>query len=111
MHVTPRTIPCASPASIPAVYAFRYHVASGDLISYGPDTIDPYRRAAGYIDRILKGEKPTHLPVQHPPSAAAAQAAAAFDAVDDGLAGIAPGFGCCGNDSRVYCSGSRLAFT
>jgi putative ABC transport system substrate-binding protein len=58
MHVTPRTIPCASPASIPAVYAFRYHVASGDLISYGPDTIDPYRRAAGYIDRILKGEKP-----------------------------------------------------
>jgi putative ABC transport system substrate-binding protein len=51
---------------LPAVYPFRYYVADGGLISYGPDTIDPYRRAAGYVDRILKGEKPADLPVQAP---------------------------------------------
>jgi ABC-type uncharacterized transport system substrate-binding protein len=51
---------------LPAVYPFRYHVTSGGLISYGPNTIDPYRRAAGYVDRILKGEKPSDLPVQAP---------------------------------------------
>jgi putative ABC transport system substrate-binding protein len=51
---------------LPAVYAFRYFVADGGLISYGPDPIDPYRRAAGYVDRILKGEKPADLPVQAP---------------------------------------------
>ena len=51
---------------LPAVYAFRYFVTSGGLISYGPDTIDPFRRAAGYVDRILKGEKPADLPVQAP---------------------------------------------
>ena len=51
---------------LPAVYAYKYFVTSGGLISYGPDTIDPYRRAAGYIDRILKGEKPADLPVQAP---------------------------------------------
>jgi ABC-type uncharacterized transport system substrate-binding protein len=51
---------------LPAVYAYKYFITSGGLISYGPDTIDPYRRAASYIDRILKGEKPADLPVQAP---------------------------------------------
>ncbi len=51
---------------LPAVYPFRYFVTSGGLISYGPDLNDQYRRAAGYIDRILKGEKATDLPVQAP---------------------------------------------
>ena len=49
-----------------AIYPFRYFVDSGGLISYGPTTIDPYIRAAGYVDRILKGEKPADLPVQAP---------------------------------------------
>ena len=44
----------------------RYFVTGGGLISYGPDPIDQYRRAAGYVDRILKGEKPADLPVQAP---------------------------------------------
>jgi putative ABC transport system substrate-binding protein len=51
---------------LPAVYAFRYFVTVGGLISYGPDLVDQYRRAAGYVDRILKGEKPADLPVQAP---------------------------------------------
>jgi putative tryptophan/tyrosine transport system substrate-binding protein len=51
---------------LPAVYPFRYFAISGGLISYGPDSVDPYRRAAGYVDRILKGEKPADLPVQAP---------------------------------------------
>jgi ABC-type uncharacterized transport system substrate-binding protein len=51
---------------LPAVYPYRYYVNSGGLISYGPDSIDPYRRAASYVDRILKGEKPADLPVQAP---------------------------------------------
>jgi putative ABC transport system substrate-binding protein len=51
---------------LPAVYPYRYFVTSGGLISYGPNPIDEYRQAAGYVDRILKGEKPADLPVQHP---------------------------------------------
>jgi putative tryptophan/tyrosine transport system substrate-binding protein len=51
---------------LPAVYPLPYFVRSGGLISYGRDTIDPYRRATGYVDRILKGEKLADLPVQAP---------------------------------------------
>src|SRR5262245_43580738 len=51
---------------LPAVYAYRSFVTDGGLISYGPDMVDQYRRAAGSIDRILKGEKPADLPVQAP---------------------------------------------
>jgi len=51
---------------LPAVYYERNFVAAGGLISYGPDFIDQWRRAAGYVDRILKGEKPADLPVQAP---------------------------------------------
>jgi putative ABC transport system substrate-binding protein len=51
---------------LPAIYPFRYFAQSGGLLSYGPATIDPYIRAAGYVDRILKGEKPANLPVQAP---------------------------------------------
>jgi ABC-type uncharacterized transport system substrate-binding protein len=51
---------------LPAVYSSRYFVTVGGLISYGPDSIDPYRRAAAYVDRVLKGEKPADLPVQVP---------------------------------------------
>jgi putative ABC transport system substrate-binding protein len=51
---------------LPAVYALRFFVTSGGLVSYGPNVLDEYRRAAGYVDRILKGEKPGDLPVQTP---------------------------------------------
>jgi putative ABC transport system substrate-binding protein len=51
---------------LPAVYNGRYYVNSGGLISYGPDSVDQFRRAASYVDRILKGEKPADLPVQAP---------------------------------------------
>jgi len=51
---------------LPAVYSFRYFATTGGLLSYGPDPIDMYRRAASYVDRILKGEKPADLPVQTP---------------------------------------------
>jgi putative ABC transport system substrate-binding protein len=59
-------IALAASHRLPTVYCFRYYAASGGLLSYGPDTTDPFRRAAGYIDRILKGEKPADLPVQAP---------------------------------------------
>jgi putative ABC transport system substrate-binding protein len=59
-------IALAAQYRVPAVYPYRYHITDGGLISYGPDTIDQYRRAAGYIDRILEGEKPADLPVQAP---------------------------------------------
>ena len=51
---------------LPAVYFERGFVTDGGLISYGADFVDQYRRAAGYVDRILKGEKPADLPVQTP---------------------------------------------
>jgi putative ABC transport system substrate-binding protein len=51
---------------LPAVYAYRPFVSGGGLVSYGPNIVDQYRRAAGYVDRILKGEKPADLPVQTP---------------------------------------------
>jgi putative tryptophan/tyrosine transport system substrate-binding protein len=51
---------------LPAVYPFRYMATEGGLIAYGPEIIDQYRRAASYVDRILKGEKPANLPVQAP---------------------------------------------
>ena len=51
---------------LPAIYWERFFVTAGGLMSYGPDLVDQFRRAAGYVDRILKGEKPTDLPVQAP---------------------------------------------
>jgi putative tryptophan/tyrosine transport system substrate-binding protein len=56
----------AAQRHLPAVYPFRYFITSGGLLSYGPDSIGPFRQAAGYVDRILKGEKPADLPVQAP---------------------------------------------
>ena len=51
---------------MPAIYPLRLFAAEGGLISYGPEPIEPHKRAAGYVDRILKGEKPADLPVQAP---------------------------------------------
>ena len=51
---------------LPSVYPFRYFASAGGLMSYGPDQLDEYHRAAAYVDRILKGEKPADLPVQAP---------------------------------------------
>jgi putative ABC transport system substrate-binding protein len=59
-------ITLAARHKLPAVYFDRHFVTGGGLISYGPDQIDQYRQAAGYVDRILKGEKPADLPVQTP---------------------------------------------
>ena len=59
-------ITLAARHKLPAVYYERFFPAAGGLISYGPDQVDQYRRAAGYVDRILKGEKPGDLPVQAP---------------------------------------------
>src|SRR5262249_34066336 len=62
----PLIIGLAARYRLPAIYPYRFHVITGGLISYGPDRTDQYRRAAGYVDRILKGEKPSDLPVQAP---------------------------------------------
>jgi putative ABC transport system substrate-binding protein len=59
-------ITLAARHKLPAVYAFRFMVTAGGLVSYGPDLIDEFQRAAGYVDRILKGAKPADLPVQAP---------------------------------------------
>jgi ABC-type uncharacterized transport system substrate-binding protein len=56
----------AAPHQLPAVYPYRFFVTGGGLISYGPDLVSQYRRAAGYVDRILKGDKPGDLPIQAP---------------------------------------------
>jgi putative ABC transport system substrate-binding protein len=61
-----RIIALAARHRLPAVYPFRFFVTSGGLISYGPNQTEQYRQAAGYVDRILKGEKPADLPVQAP---------------------------------------------
>jgi putative ABC transport system substrate-binding protein len=59
-------VTAAAQNRLPAVYPFRYYVTGGGLVSYGPDRLDVYRRAAGYVDRILKGDKAADLPVQAP---------------------------------------------
>src|SRR5262245_59451491 len=59
-------ITLAARHKLPAVFSNRLYIADGGLISYGTDYIDQYRRAAGFVDRILKGEKPADLPVQAP---------------------------------------------
>ena len=59
-------IKLAAQYRLPTVYPLRFFVIAGGLISYGPDIVDQYRRAAGYDDRSLKGEKPAELPVQAP---------------------------------------------
>ena len=75
MIVTPSTLALAhreliatvaARHKLPAIYGFRYMVTAGGLLSYGPNTVDQFWRAAGYVDRILKGEKPADLPVQNP---------------------------------------------
>ena len=59
-------ITLAAQHRVPAVYPLRYFATSGGLLSYGPERLEPYRRAPSYVDRILKGEKPADLPVQAP---------------------------------------------
>jgi putative ABC transport system substrate-binding protein len=59
-------ITLAAQHRVPTVYPLRYFATSGGLISYGPERLEPYRRAPSYVDRILKGEKPAELPVQPP---------------------------------------------
>ena len=62
----PRIGVLAARYRLPAAYAFRFFVNSGGLVFYGVDPVDQFRQAAGYVDRILKGEKPDDLPVQQP---------------------------------------------
>jgi putative tryptophan/tyrosine transport system substrate-binding protein len=59
-------IALAARHKLPAIYSSRFFAADGGLVYYGPDLTDQYRRAAGYVDRILKGEKPANLAVQAP---------------------------------------------
>jgi putative ABC transport system substrate-binding protein len=59
-------ITLATRHKLPAIYYERFFAASGGLMSYGADSIDQFRQAAGYVDRVLKGEKPADLPVQAP---------------------------------------------
>jgi hypothetical protein len=66
MNSPSRPVALAARHKLPAVYFNRAYVTAGGLISYAPDVIDEYRRAAGYVDRILRGEKPADLPVQAP---------------------------------------------
>ena len=61
-----KIIAIAARHRLPTIYTFRYFTAAGGLASYGPDLTSQYRRAAGYVDRILRGEKPADLPVQRP---------------------------------------------
>jgi len=65
-NVRAELIAAVAKSRLPAVYPYRYFAAEGGLLSYGPDTIDQFVRVAGYVDRILKGEKPADLPVQAP---------------------------------------------
>ncbi|MFL5100402.1 MAG: ABC transporter substrate-binding protein [Xanthobacteraceae bacterium] len=66
VHHRDLIVTLAAQHNLPAVYWERFFVEAGGLISYGADLIDNYRRAAGYVDRILRGEKPADLPVQNP---------------------------------------------
>jgi putative tryptophan/tyrosine transport system substrate-binding protein len=59
-------ISLAARHKLPSVYPYRYYAVDGGLITYGPNSHDTVRQAAGYVDRILKGEKPADLPVQAP---------------------------------------------
>jgi putative ABC transport system substrate-binding protein len=59
-------IALAARYKLPATYQERSYAVAGGLVSYGPNFVDQYRRAAGYVDRILKGERPADLPVQAP---------------------------------------------
>jgi putative ABC transport system substrate-binding protein len=64
LHYRDLIIALTAKHKLPAIYWDRFFVTSGGLVSYGPDLLDNYRRAAGYIDRILKGAKPAEMPVQ-----------------------------------------------
>ena len=66
MVYSDRIIALAARLKLPAIYPYRYEAINGGLMSYGPDILDPYRLAAGYVRRILRGEKTVDLPVQAP---------------------------------------------